>query len=144
MKAQYIEIDEYGNKTYYSDKEMEILHREDGPAFEHIFGNKEWWKNGELHREDGPAIEWADGSKWWYLNGKLSFPFKYYLNGKLHREDGPAIEWANGYKEWWLNGIEYSKEEFKEKMKISKKININGREFTIEELNSLIETAEKS
>ena len=48
MKAQYIEINKYGTKFYYSDKEMEIL-----------------------HREDGPAIEWADGSKCkcWCLNG---------------------------------------------------------------------------
>ena len=70
MKAQYIEIDEYGNKTYYSDKEMEILHREDGPAFEHISGNKEWWKNGELHREDGPAVVvFGNGYEAWYLNG---------------------------------------------------------------------------
>ena len=109
MKAQYIEIDEYGNKTYYSDKEMEILHREDGPAFEHIFGNKEWWKNGELHREDGPAVEWKDS-----------------------------------YKFWYLNDIEYTEEEFDEKMNRAKTININGREFTVEELNSLIASVEKS
>ena len=84
MKAQYIEINEIGTKFYCSDKEMKIL-----------------------HREDGPAIEWPNG----------------------------------GGEQWWVNGIYYSKEEF---IQQSKKIVINGREFTIGELNSLIETAKKS
>ena len=106
MKPQYIEIDEYGTKSYYSDKELNIL-----------------------HREDGPAIEWSEGRKsWWF-------------NGKRHREDGPAVEWADGSKSWWLNGIYYSKEEFNKKMKNSKKININGKSFTVEELNNLIAKA---
>jgi len=47
MTPQYIEIDEFGSKFHYKDKEMEIL-----------------------HREDGPAVEWADGDKSWYLNGE--------------------------------------------------------------------------
>ena len=45
MTPQYIKINELGNKFYYKDKEMTII-----------------------HREDGPAIEWQDGSKEWYLN----------------------------------------------------------------------------
>jgi hypothetical protein len=85
MKAQYIEIDEYENKTYYSDKEMSIL-----------------------HREDGPAVERNNGNKGWYLNGRL-----------------------------------YSEEEFNKKMNRAKTININGKEFTVEELNSLIASVEK-
>lgn len=68
-------------------------------------GNKEWYLNGKLHREDGPAIEFADGDKYWYLNGSL------------HREDGPAIEHANGLKYWCLNDIEYSEEEYWNKVK---------------------------
>ena len=102
MKAQYIKIDEDGDKYYYSDKEMTTL-----------------------HREDGPAIKWFDGGKWWYLNGKL------------HREYGPACECADGSKSWYLNGINYSKDDF------IKKIVIDGREFTVEELNSLIATVKK-
>lgn len=47
MTPQYICIDEYGNKSYYNDKEMKVR-----------------------HREDGPAIEWADGDGFWYLNGE--------------------------------------------------------------------------
>ena len=46
QKEQFIHIDTAGNKLYYSDREMKIL-----------------------HREDGPAVEWSDGFKWWYLNG---------------------------------------------------------------------------
>jgi hypothetical protein len=88
--------------------------------------------NGILHREDGPAVEYANGGKAWSLHGKL------------HREDGPACVYADGSKSWYLNGEYYSEKEFNKKMQQSKKININGREFTIEELNSLIDSAEKS
>ena len=69
MKAQYIKINSFGSKYYYKDKQMTILHRTDGPAFEGSWGDKEWRIDGVLHREDGPAIEWDDGNKGWYLNG---------------------------------------------------------------------------
>lgn len=46
MTPQYIEIDENNNKSYYKDKEMEILHREDGPALEFGSGTKYWYLNG--------------------------------------------------------------------------------------------------
>ncbi len=46
MTPQYIYIDEYGSKFYYRDKEMKILHREDGPAVEWTNGGKEWWLDG--------------------------------------------------------------------------------------------------
>jgi len=69
-KGQFTHIDSRGNKRYYSDREMKILHREDGPALEWSSGSKEWYLNGKLHREDGPAIVWPDGTKWWYLNDK--------------------------------------------------------------------------
>ena len=67
-KEQFIHIDEDGDKLYYSDREMTVLHREDGPAVEYEDGYKEWWLNGKLHREDGPAAKYADGSKAWFLN----------------------------------------------------------------------------
>ena len=70
MKAQYIKIDERGHKSYYSDQEMKIRHREDGPAFVSSYGIKSWILNGLLHREDGPAIEHYNGNKDWYLNGE--------------------------------------------------------------------------
>jgi hypothetical protein len=35
---------------------------------------------------------------------------------ELHREDGPAVESPDGYKAWYLNDIEYSEQEFNEKM----------------------------
>ena len=37
-------------------------------------GTKEWYLNGELHREDGPAYEHLDGYKEWWLNGKPIHP----------------------------------------------------------------------
>ena len=100
MQEQFIYINECGTKSYYKDREMTIFHREDGPAIEHINGNKWWYVNGKLHREDGPAIEFANGNKWWAVNGKL------------HREDGPAIEFADGHKEWWINDKCLTEEEF--------------------------------
>jgi len=91
------------------------LHRADGPAVEHVRGDKEWWLNGRRHRADGPAVEFADGGKSWWLNGqfhRVDGPAveyangdKYwYMNGQPHRTDGPAIECANGDKSWWFNG----------------------------------------
>ena len=71
MTPQYIKIDKDGDKFYYKDKQMTILHREDGPAVEYHTGYKSWWINGERHREDGPAVEWSDGSKAWYINDRL-------------------------------------------------------------------------
>jgi hypothetical protein len=98
--AQYIEITHNGDKFYYKDKEMKILHREDGPAAEWANGNKYWYRDGLLHREAGPAAERADGNKSWWRDSKL------------HREDGPAIEYANGAKSWYLNGGKLSEAEF--------------------------------
>ena len=69
-KEQIIHIDNRGDKRYCSDREMTILHREDGPAIEYADGYKEWYINGKLHREDGPAVEDPDGYKAWYINGE--------------------------------------------------------------------------
>ncbi len=33
------------------------------------YGDKRWYLNGEYHRTDGPAIEHLNGNKYWYLNG---------------------------------------------------------------------------
>jgi antitoxin component YwqK of YwqJK toxin-antitoxin module len=149
MKTQYIKKNNVGT-FYYSDKTMTNLHREDGPAVEYSDGTKSWYLNGQLHREDGPAAEWADGkNKEWYLNGQLhredgpavewaSGTKSWYLNGQLHREDGPAVEWASGTKSWYLNGQPLSKEEWEKRTGKKKTININGKAFTIEELNALI------
>ena len=70
MKEQFIHINVNGTKHYYSDREMEILHREDGPATEYANGGKMWYINGKCHREDGPAVEYANGYKAWYINDK--------------------------------------------------------------------------
>jgi len=69
-KEQFIHINEYGSKRYYSDRDMTILHREDGPAIEWHNGDRYWYINGKLHREDGPACEYADGDKYWLINGE--------------------------------------------------------------------------
>ena len=58
-----------GNKRYYKDKEMNIRHRLDGPAFERVSGHKAWWVDGKRHRLDGPAVEDANGDKEWYVDG---------------------------------------------------------------------------
>jgi hypothetical protein len=57
----------YGNRSYQLNNK---LHREDGPALEHINGNKWWFLNGQLHREDGPAFEGNNDDKEWWINDK--------------------------------------------------------------------------
>ena len=124
-KEQFIHINEYGTKCHYSDREMKILHREDGPAIEYADGDKEWWINGKLHREDGPAVEYENGDKEWYLNGKR------------HREDGPAIEYANGSKAWWINGKRHREDGPSiEHVNGGKVRFINGERLTEEEFNA--------
>ena len=89
-KESNLKIDHKGNKTWYNEKGQ--YHREDGPAFENIYGDKYWYINGKLHRENGPAIEWSDGIKAWYFNGLK------------HRLNGPAYEDNKSkYKEWWYH-----------------------------------------
>jgi hypothetical protein len=100
MTPQYIKINEDGDKTYWKNKEMTILHREDGPAIEWVYGDKLWYINGEPHREDGPAIEHSNGAKNWYKHGNP------------HREDGPAVEYPSGNKKWYLNGERLTEQEF--------------------------------
>lgn len=101
MKKQFIKTNQYG-KFYFSNEEMTILHREDGPAADFFDGSKEYWLNGERHRKDGPAGEYSNGIRTWYKNGKR------------HREDGPAMECDDGYKSWWIEGKQYTEEEFNE------------------------------
>ena len=107
MKAQYIKIDDKGNKYYYSDKKM-----------------------SKLHRVDGPAVDNASYEGW-------------YINGKLHREYGPALNYKNDTCFWFVNGKEVTKQEHHAYFNPPKlkTININGKVFTVEQLNDLIETA---
>jgi hypothetical protein len=123
MTPQYIRINEDGDKTYWKNKEMTILHREDGPAIECVDGYKVWYLNGNPHREDGPAIEHPNGAKNWYKHGKrhredgpayegVDGTKFWIINGLYHREDGPAVEWWDGSKEWILNGVRFSEQEF--------------------------------
>jgi hypothetical protein len=70
MNEQYIKINEYGTKHYYSDAAMTIPHRLDGAAIEDADGYKFWCINGKIHRLDGPAIEHANGAKAWYVDGR--------------------------------------------------------------------------
>lgn len=55
-------------KTIY-ENDGGFLHREDGPAIEHITGRKEYFLNGMRHRVDGPAVIDASGGKSWYWKG---------------------------------------------------------------------------
>jgi hypothetical protein len=51
MTTQYI-IKNSGGTFYHKDKEMNILHREDGPAIEWTNGRKEWWLDDKLVSEE--------------------------------------------------------------------------------------------
>jgi len=45
------------------------LHRNSGPAVEHINGDEEYYFNGMRHRTDGPAVMFIDGYKEYWVNG---------------------------------------------------------------------------
>jgi hypothetical protein len=151
MTTQYI-LKHKNGTFYYKDREMTILHREDGPAVEEYSGSKYWYLDGKRHRVDGPAVEEYGGSKYWYLHGKrhredgpaieYAYGDKYwYLHGKFHREDGPAIEYAYGSKLWYLNGNLYREEEHKKLTTKEPTILIEGKAFTVAQLKALIEKA---
>ena len=114
MQEKFIRNDKYGVKFYFSDREMTIYHREDGPAVKFPDGGKEWYLNGKRHREDGPAVEYSDGDKEWFIDGKY------------HREDGPAIVFSDGYKAWYINGNRITEAEFNARM--------NPVELTLDEI----------
>jgi hypothetical protein len=57
-----------------------------------------------IHKYYTGVVEYHNGTKLWYFKGKL------------HREDGPAIKWSNGNKSWFINGVEYSQEEWFERL----------------------------
>jgi antitoxin component YwqK of YwqJK toxin-antitoxin module len=95
-------------------------HREDGPAVIEYYENgniksEEYYLYEQLHREDGPSyIKY-------YENGNVEYE-RYFLNGNPHRENGPAniSYYENGnveYERYFLNGIQYSKEDYLEKIK---------------------------
>jgi len=66
-RVEEVLIDDLGNKFWIFKS---LLHREDGPAYEHVDGTKYWYINGKLHRENGPAYEYLNRYKAWWLNGK--------------------------------------------------------------------------
>jgi len=65
--------DNFGNEYWYKN---DMLHREDGPAYEFNNGARYWFKNNKFHREDGPAIETKNGTyfEYWLYGKKLNFP----------------------------------------------------------------------
>jgi hypothetical protein len=123
MKEQFIHIDFGWHKSHYKNKEMTVLHREDGPAREYFNGSKHWYFNGQRHREDGPAIEGADGTKHWFKNGQR------------HREDGPAVE-DRGSKHWFINGNRLTEEEFNARKNScnGKVVEIDGKKYKLTEI----------
>lgn len=92
------ETDEFGHTRYFDEEGR--LHRTDGPAFELLCGDKEWFLHGIRHRADGPAVLNMSGSEeWWLL-------------GYRHRTDGPAVIVPYGHKAYYIAGKHMSLEEF--------------------------------
>ena len=56
QREQFIYINSVGDKSYYKDRNMTILHREDGPALEIKGGKNYYYIDGKRHNFDGPAI----------------------------------------------------------------------------------------
>ena len=118
--SQYIKIDDNGNKTYFSDRKMTKCHRVNGPAFESVDGTKVWYHQGVLHRADGPAIEYPDGGHVWYIHGYLMTKQGHY---DFYNSPSTAPLATNPAPPK------------------AKTVSINGKEFTLDQLNALIETA---
>ena len=52
QQEQFIHIDRFGNKFYYSDREMKTLHRTDGYAIVDIEGKEnQYWFNGVYYTD---------------------------------------------------------------------------------------------
>ena len=83
-------INEKG-KFYYSDKEMTVFHRTDGPAIEWSDGTREWFVNGKRHRLDGPAIECANGKEAWCIEGESISEDEFYKRTDW-REDQHIVD----------------------------------------------------
>ena len=141
MKTQYIEINPFGT-FYWRDKAMTKLHREDGPAKQLTDGTTMWYFNNKLHRTNGPAVEYPNEYPDYYPHGFRAW----YIHGVRCRVDGPAIENADGVLWWYINGNRVTEQEHRDfyNPPKPKTININGKEFTVEELKSLIKTAEEN
>lgn len=74
------------------------LHREDGPAVEHLDG-RTGFNDGRRHRLSGPALESPNRKEWWE-------------DGVPHRSDGPAVEDNDGCNEWYIRGVAYDQSDF--------------------------------
>ena len=117
IDGSYIVSDDNG-VSYYKDKGLTILHREDGPAVTTNKGSEHWYKDGKRHRVGGPAV--------WYWNGTQIWK----QDDECHREDGPAYiscRNADGHQEkrWYIRGEELTEEEFNNyitKQAVSKEI----------------------
>lgn len=112
-EIKYIKI-VYGEKYYYKDSSLTIIHRNDGPAYTGKDGEM-WYINGKIHRTDGPALLYPNGSEAWFKDGLIhrdggpavtdvTGTKVWYSNNKRHRTDGPAIEDSDGGKFWYIEG----------------------------------------
>lgn len=73
------------SKTWYKNG---IMHRDDGPAFENIYGTKYWVSDGFYHRLDGPAYINGNHSEYWVDGLKVSEEtVKSYMAAKIEKED---------------------------------------------------------
>lgn len=70
---EYTRVSPSGDKYYYKDKAMTILHREDGPAIEGYGGTNVWYLNDKVHRMDGPALVSSTFKREWWINDVFIF-----------------------------------------------------------------------
>lgn len=88
------------------------------------------------------TVEWEDEAGNLYQLNKLSVDYlngieSWWVEGKLSRLDGPAIKWRDGSEAWYIEGIEYTEQEFNDKIKQlqssweGKIIGINGKKYKL-------------
>jgi hypothetical protein len=94
-KKNGLVIEPNGAKLWYKDG---VIHRDDGPAVEYIYGNKFWYKNGLRHRIGGPEVERIDGDKECWLYGK------YYSEDDYNKKISnlPLLYWERFKEGLWI------------------------------------------
>lgn len=78
-------VDSSGNIYHRKDR---VWHHDTLPAFSHVNGQREWWKEGLRHRDPkhGPAILYPNGNGDYWVNGKrLSDGKQWLLNRRWAR-----------------------------------------------------------
>jgi hypothetical protein len=99
------------NTSYYADSKL-------------VFTDRWLDSNFDFHRLNGPAFVM-------YASNGSTLCQNWCIHGRLHREDGPAIIDNVKLPYYYLGDVGFTKPEYDERLKLSKKIREDGRNSAI-------------